>query len=173
METVLTSTTYISSELQYVYDTAEITARRLTDLTGDFVVPGKVVEEIRKGFLARKLESVEESIKVMDPDNASRKKVRAAATETGDIGVLSETDIDVIAVALMIGGTVVSDDYAIQNTCEHMGIPAESSSISGIRKEIRWIWRCTGCRKKFRKQLDKCTVCGHDLKRIPASSRDL
>lgn len=159
--------------MQYVYDTAEVTARRLTDLSGDFVLPGKVVEEIRKGFLARKLEAAEESIKIMDPDQESRQKVRSAASETGDIDVMSDTDVDVIAVALMIGGTVVSDDYAVQNTCEHMGIPAVSSSIKGIRKEIRWIWRCTGCRKKFSKHLKKCTVCGHELKRIPASSRDL
>lgn len=159
--------------MQYVYDTAEITARRLTDLKGDFVVPVKVMAEIRKGYLARKIESIDESIRIIDPDEKSREEARKGARETGDISVLSETDIDVIAVAIMIQGTVVSDDYSIQNTCVHLGVPFRGSSIEPIKKEVEWIWRCTGCRKKFRKAAAQCPVCGHNLKRFPASQRDL
>ncbi len=159
--------------MRYIYDTAEITSRRLTDLKEDFVVPSRVMEEIRKGFLARELETMRESITVMDPDRESRNAAVKAARETGDIGGLSETDIDVIALAFMINGTVRTDDYAIQNTCAHMGIPAESSTTQGIRKEIRWIWRCTGCRRKYNTFRESCSFCGHTLKKFPASQKKI
>ncbi len=130
------------------------------------------MEEIRKGFLARKLDSIADRIEIIDPDEDSRNSVRKAAWETGDIAVLSETDVDVIAVALMIQGTVVTDDYSVQNTCRHLGIEFQGSTIPGIKKEIKWIWRCTGCRKKYREKLNQCPVCGHELRRFPASQRD-
>lgn len=159
--------------MKYVYDTAELTTRRLTDLTEDFVVPSRVMGEIRKGFLRTKLESLEESISVVDPDEESRESAVRAAKETGDFEKLSETDIDVIAVAVMTGRTVRSDDYAIQNVCTHLEIPVQGSSIPGIRREIIWIWRCTGCRKKFAAFRKKCDICGHELKRFPASQKKL
>lgn len=157
--------------MKYVYDTTELTARRLTDLTGDFVVPSKVMAEVRKGFLAKKLDSIAEEITVVDPDSESRNRTRNAADETGDLRTLSEADLDVIAVALMIGGTVVSDDYSVQNVCTHLGIPVQGSSLPGIRKEIKWGWRCTGCRKKYRDYVKACSVCGHELRRIALRER--
>lgn len=148
-------------------------SRRITDLSGDFVVPSKVVAEIRKGFLARKIESIEESLNIVDPDPESRDTALKGARETGDLESLSDADIDVIAVAVMIGGTVISDDFAVQNTCTHLGIPCQSSTEGKIRREIKWIYRCTGCRKKYRTYREQCAVCGHELKKFPASSRDI
>lgn len=161
------------TELPYVYDTAEITARRVTELSEDFVVPRKVMEEVKKGFLAKKIMSIEETLQIIDPDEESRLAARKGAEETGDLEVLSEADLDVIAVAVMIGGTVVSDDFAVQNTCVHLGVPVQGSTLGLIRKEIKWVWRCTGCRKIYKKHLDQCPVCGHDLKRLPRSERNL
>ncbi len=52
-------------------------------------------------------------------------KARQAASETGDLSVLSPADLDVLAKALEYGATVATDDYAVQNVALHLGLKIE------------------------------------------------
>ena len=87
------------------------------------------------------------------------------AKKTGDYYVLSKTDIDVIALALQLNATIISDDYAIQNVARLMNLKYYGAGIETIKKEIKWKYRCTGCHKIYKNYIEICPVCGHKTKR--------
>ena len=95
------------------------------------------------------------------------RKAIEAARRSGDASVLSETDLDLLALACEVGGTLVTDDFAIQNTAHTLGIPVRSLIQRGAEPRI-WHIRCTGCGKYFDQVPTKegdCPICGSPLKR--------
>lgn len=149
----------------FVLDTSAILSRKLNIGQDNFVIPSSVMEEIRLGKIARSMVFHEDSLNVRQPTHSSIIRVREAARETGDISVLSTTDMDVIAVALDIGGTVVSDDFAIENVASKLGLPILGADLSPISKSITWQFSCTGCGKKYTEKVKECNICGHSVKR--------
>ena len=89
-------------------------------------------------------------------------KVVEVAKKTGDIHKLSETDISVLAKALELNAIVVTDDYAIQNVAEALGLKHESVIHAGIRKSFKWVKVCRGCGRKIDSNI--CPVCGSEAK---------
>ena len=59
---------------------------------------------------------------VSEPTSQSLKKVKEASIRSGDGSVLSQTDIEVIALALDVHGTICSDDFALQNTAQYLSL---------------------------------------------------
>ncbi|WP_393971386.1 ribonuclease VapC [Oxyplasma meridianum] len=151
----------------YILDTGAIISRNINLISGNICIPVSVMGEIRKGKLKRNMDEISEYISVIDPSHNFKKLVRKAAEETGDIRVLSETDIDVISAALEISGIIVSDDYAIQNVAGKMGIKYIGVEKETIKKQMEWQFRCTGCRKIYSKFVPVCEICGHAVKRFP------
>lgn len=151
----------------YILDTGAIISRNINLISGNICIPVSVMGEIRKGKLKRNMDEISEYISVIDPSHNFKKLVRKAAEETGDIRVLSETDIDVISAALEISGIIVSDDYAIQNVAGKMGIKYIGVEKETIKKQMEWQFRCTGCRKIYPKFVSVCEICGHAVKRFP------
>ena len=151
----------------YVVDTSAIMSRRIDMLNRKLVFPSSVLEEISKGKLRRLLDAVSPEINVYTPSKESRRNVVSFATKSGDITVLSDTDIDVIALALELKATIITDDYAIENVAEFMGIPYVGSDLKPIQSKIKWAFRCTGCGKFYSSDIDTCRICGHALKRVP------
>lgn len=127
------------------------------------------MEEIKLGKIARSMAWHEENLKVVEPSRATLEKVREAARETGDIYVLSATDMDVIAVALEAGGIIVSDDYAIENVSSKLGLKFLGADLKPISKSITWQYRCTGCGQKYEEFVKACKICGHAVKRTVKS----
>jgi UPF0271 protein len=95
--------------------------------------------------------------------------VKEAASRTGDLEKLSATDIEVIAVALEVKGTIVTDDFAIENVASVLGLKFYGADLKPISREIKWHFRCTGCGKKFSTHTKECPVCGHTVRRIAKS----
>ncbi len=153
-----------------VLDTSAIMAGNIDLWGAECYVPSSVIDEIRLGKLKRQVDSAVSRLKVVVPSDNSRSAARDAALVTGDLSVLSGTDLDVIATGLETGGTVVTDDFAIQNVCRAMGISFEPATGTGIREEIAWTYRCTGCRKVYREPAEICPICGHPVKRISRKS---
>jgi UPF0271 protein len=151
----------------YILDTGAIISRNINLLSGNIYVPASVIGEIRKGKLKRNMDQLSEYISVISPSENYRKLVRESSEETGDIKVLSETDIDVLSSALELSGIIVSDDYAIQNVAGKMGIRYIGVEKETIRNQIEWQFRCTGCRKIYPKFVPVCEICGHTIKRFP------
>jgi UPF0271 protein len=113
-------------------------------------------------------------LKIQVPEKIFADKAREAAATVGDAFWLSETDLQVLALALrlkMQGCTplVVTDDYSIQNMARHLGIEFASLATFGIRRMLKWMRYCPACHRKYPSSYKskKCQVCGTELKRKP------
>ncbi len=136
-------------------------ARALMD--GDF-------EGVSSPRVAGEVE-VPPNLEIIEPRREFIDRVRKAAAETGDVDVLSPADIEILALALQVGGRLVSDDFAVQNVAEKLGIEWESVERR-IRKAFRWEWYCPACRKRHRGK-QECEKCGTITKRRPKKQKDL
>ena len=92
-------------------------------------------------------------------------KIGRAAVETGDDDELSDTDRRLLAAAFELDGTLVTDDYAMQNVAEHLGIAVEVIAREGIEEQRDWHFQCQGCGREFEEGRDRCPICGSDLAR--------
>jgi UPF0271 protein len=128
------------------------------------VTPG-VLAELKK-YKDRRVDLWGELLKVSEPSAEAMKKVKKAAQRTGDSGRISPTDAEVLALALDLGATVMTDDYSIQNLAAYLGVPFFPIGTKGIKQMFRWRWRCTGCGRLLDKEYPECPVCGSPLKSV-------
>ncbi|MFB6253348.1 MAG: NOB1 family endonuclease [Halobacteriaceae archaeon] len=99
-------------------------------------------------------------------------KVRSAAQNTGDLDELSDTDVRLIASALELDATLVTDDYAMQNVAEQLNIEVEMISQEGIEEARDWQFQCQGCGREFDEQKERCPICGSELTRKNPSNAE-
>ncbi len=83
---------------------------------------------------------------------------------TGDSRRLSETDIEVLALALELGYQIVTDDYSIQNLATVLGVPFRGLDQKGIGAVFEWEARCKGCGKRFPAAVKECDICGSETR---------
>ena len=134
-------------------------------LEGSLAIPSSVEEELKDLRAKSKLEALKaKGLFVCEPSTESRKKVIKAAEKSGDAGVISQTDTDVIALALELGGEIATDDFALSNTAQTLGISVIPLQQRAAKKR-RWKYRCTGCMKMHGKP-GICDVCGAEIKRM-------
>lgn len=98
------------------------------------------------------------------PGEDSRERVRRAARESGDDTELSETDLYLVATALELDAVLVTDDYAMQNVAERLGVDVEEISQEGITEEREWLYQCQGCGRVYDEN-QVCPVCGSETTR--------
>jgi UPF0271 protein len=110
----------------------------------------------------------ETCLRVRLPGPEALEKVRKGARETGDEARLSSADIEILALALDLGLPIVTDDYSIQNLASRLKVRYLTLSERGIRQEIAWKLRCTGCGKYLdeRPRGDECPVCGSRVRTV-------
>ncbi|WP_458209749.1 NOB1 family endonuclease [Haladaptatus sp. NG-SE-30] len=99
------------------------------------------------------------------PRDDTVEKVRRAAGETGDRDVLSNTDIRLVAAAFELDGTLVTDDYAMQNVADRMNVSVDVIAQDGIEEQRNWKFQCAGCGREFDENKDRCPICGSPLSR--------
>lgn len=111
-------------------------------------------------------------IDIEEPPEEYTKMVIQVATRTGDIRILSRTDIEISALALYYRERgekviVITDDYAIQNILESLDIEYQPLSRK-IKKHIKWVYACSKCGRRFPTTYDEdiCMYCGGDLVRM-------
>ena len=137
----------------------------------------KVEEEIRSNSMiwVRFRTAVENSrVKVRAPSEEYWKKAKTSANRVGDSFFLSETDLQILALALELraegcASQIVTDDYSIQNVATQIGIDFVSLATFGIRRLLEWIRYCPACHREYPADYNskKCAVCGTTLKRKP------
>ena len=152
----------------HVLDTAALLSRSVNLLSGENITTDSVLNEISMGRLAAQIGSLREIISTRTPDRDHIERVRSAAAASGDLRSLSETDIEIVALALQVNGILLSDDYSVLNLCISLGIRAETVEKPGISRTIKWIYRCTGCGRTIESRV--CPVCGHEGKRYSAKT---
>jgi UPF0271 protein len=138
---------------------------------GDFqyLAPNSVILEIIDSRAKAIVESAirNNRIRIEDPKEKAIEEVRKKARETGDLESLSDTDVEVIALALEKNAIVISDDYAIQNTASQLGLKIEVGVKDGIKKTIKWTSVCEGCGRTYEKKVGTCEICGSRIRKKP------
>ena len=99
------------------------------------------------------------------PAPGTVERVRRAAEASGDLGVLSAADVQLLAAALELDGVLVTDDYAVQNVAERLDLSVEAIARDGIEEVRDWRFQCAGCGREFEAAHDRCPVCGSELAR--------
>jgi len=141
------------------------------------IAPPKVEEEVKRNSmtLLRFSMAVENGrLKIFAPSQEFMDKVKAAATSVGDSFFLSETDKQVLALALEIKARgdspqIVTDDYSIQNVAKLLELEYVSLVTFGIKRLLTWIRYCPACHRKYPANFKakECPICGTALKRKP------
>lgn len=139
-----------------------------------FSVP-KVFRELipdSTSWLRFKVAQDNQLLQVRTPKSNHLEDAKRIATKMGDIIHLSETDLEILALALELkneGMTpiIVSDDYSIQNIAEKTQIEYIPLSTMGIRYQLEWSLYCPACHKRYppSSNLTICKVCGNLLKK--------
>ncbi len=98
---------------------------------------------------------------------------KEAAAMSGDLPRLSDVDVDVLALAIALDATLVTDDYRLQNTMQSLQRPTKSVGTTGAKQVWRWELRCTGCRatspvpanvdRSKKGSVADCDVCGSPM----------
>jgi UPF0271 protein len=111
---------------------------------------------------------------VKNPKSSVLDEVQEASRKVGDMRYLSETDLQVLALALELKGggyspVIVTDDYSIQNVANKIGVEFASLMTFGIKFRFKWILYCPACYRKYPPdyKFKVCEVCGTELKRKP------
>jgi len=104
-----------------------------------------------------------EGLKVVSPTEKSREQVLKAAEKTRDISIISDTDCDILALALDLDALLRTDDFAVQNIAGVLGIRT-APIIQRKAKYIRWKYRCSGC-GRYSDHDGECLICGSIIKR--------
>ena len=133
-------------------------------LQGEIFTTPSVIEEIADVRSRCRLEALlATGLSVVSPSAESVRRVSAAAGETGDTTRLSSTDTDLLALSLDLGAVTVTDDYAIQNVAQRLGLGIEGILQRRARPR-RWKFRCPGCYRRY-SAAGTCPVCGSPLSR--------
>ena len=159
--------------MQYILDASFFFAEQR--LEGDLWTTAEVADEICDHVSKMRFEVLTaEGLKIGGAGHAEISAVKAAAEKSGDLRVLSETDISVIAFGLSSGGTVVTGDFAVQNVCRHLKIPVRSLLAKTAKKKV-WKTLCSGCGAEIPAGEKDCPICGSPPKKRgtekPASAK--
>jgi UPF0271 protein len=147
-----------------------------------FSVPA-VRAELREGSLHRlRFDNAARNgyLKILTPSPWSLERLDEVVKEMGEKGILSNADTQLLALGLLLQSegmspTVVSDDYAVQNVANSLGLGFRSLATPGIKQRFEWIIYCPGCRRSYESpQRDNvCPVCGTKLKRKPGVKKKI
>lgn len=161
-----------------ILDTSAFIAGYEASHEGENYTTPSVREELEEaGLPLLRLEAAIETgrIKIIKPGEKYINRVRILAAELGEIGNLSEADIDVLALGLQLkelgwSPIIISDDYSLQNIADRACLEYRGMTTRGIKLRIRWEIYCPGCREVFRNLPPNtpCPRCGTRLKRRPA-----
>jgi UPF0271 protein len=137
----------------------------------------KVEEEIRtKSMTWVRFKTAVESRKIIVriPSEECLNLVETSAITVGDTFFLSETDKQILAIALQLKKSgrrpqIITDDYSIQNVATQLGIEYASLATYGIRRLLRWMRYCPACHREYPADFasTRCAICGTELKRKP------
>lgn len=141
---------------------------------GRYYTTYHVMDEVGSRGIGSQL--IHSRVQVTEPSKQSIQKVRQVAAKTGDLKSLSEADASILGVSLDLVSsgndvTLVTDDFAVRNVAEVLGIGLSETTVRGEWKQITWITYCKGCGKEFSDpKATICDVCGTKLSRKPKAS---
>ena len=165
------------NERIYVLDSTAFYAGIPFQGEGRYYSTYQVLGEIKHKSLASPL--IHSRVQVLEPSKESLQTVKNVAIRTGDSKSISEADASIIALTLDLSTSkkdenilLVTDDFAIRNVAEVLGINLSETTIRGEWKNITWITYCKGCGKEYSNpKATVCDVCGTKLSRKPGTTK--
>ena len=122
------------------------------------------IKHIKKNHDALGILIQTKRLKVIEAEKKYIDVVIKMAKATGDHGKLSNEDISSIALCLQLDGEIITDDYAISNVSEKLGLKSIPLMTEGIKNTGNWIYYCPGCHRNFPEQ-SGCPICGNPLRK--------
>jgi UPF0271 protein len=144
-----------------------------------FVTTPGVIEEVRNRMSRFRAETLFllDKMKERTPVEDDLKRVESVSSSAGDQIVLSQNDIELIALALTVARNepdtvLVSTDFAVLNTASHLGLKTLDPN-KRFGQEITWGMRCPACNHKTKSTTrdTECPVCGTTMRRTPLKKR--
>jgi UPF0271 protein len=133
-------------------------------IPGEMYTPPSVIDELVDLRSKCRYETLLASgLLVVPPTKESSGRVSDAAEKTGDADRISDTDRDILALALDLSATIYTDDFAVHNVAHELGIATQPIQQRRAKKRA-WKFCCTGCRRFYRAS-GECPVCGSPIKR--------
>jgi UPF0271 protein len=145
-----------------VPDSSFFIERRSSD--EDAVTLPEVRDELEDTSRFRFDAATGKGMRLETPSDETVRRVRNAAEETGDVSVLSETDVHLVALAYEEEATLVTDDYAMQNVASRLGVETRGAGKEEIEEERDWHYQCAGCGRVYDEK-KRCEVCGSETTR--------
>ena len=145
-----------------VLDTAALLTWPLEMLIGGICAESQL-DEVERLSPSRHMMLESQGPRFEVPNPAAIELAIQASQETGDFSGLSSVDLDVLALALSTGHTLVTDDYRLQNVCQHRGHPWRGVIQEGVREVRKHALVCIGC-GAMQSGGDVCPDCGSPLK---------
>ncbi len=166
----------------YVLDTGVLVST-WTDKKVDstFITTPSIIGEVRNRLSRFRAETLFllEKMEERTPHEKDVKRVESVSTSSGDKSVLSQNDIELIALALTISSegsdiTLVSTDFAVLNTASHLDLKILDPNKK-FRQEITWVMKCPACyyKSKTPTRETECPVCGTEMRRSPLKKRKI
>lgn len=145
------------------------------------VMTSSTVREIRDINTEMLLNNLinDKQLRIEDVDYCNDDEIMNVLLSSGDLMRLSDTDKDIIALALKYkregyNAVTVTDDYSMQNALKLLNLEFKSVRTKGIKKTIKWQKICKGCRQEYPADtlLEECDICGSPIirKRMNAHS---
>ncbi len=135
-----------------------------------------IVKEVKSDYARALLESRIRNglIKILDPNPKTLQSIKKQLQKNGSWWILSPADREILALAIELKKThqpiLITNDFEIQNACSLLHITWQEFNRIGNRKpkikdQIKWIFQCTQCKRKYRAFTPNCPNCGGKLKR--------
>jgi UPF0271 protein len=125
----------------------------------------KEVKHIKKSYGALEALIDADKLRVIEPEAPFLQQVMRTAKKTGDFSRCSYADLSIVALALQLKTTILSDDYAVGNVATMLNIPVKSVGNKGITEVRKWIAFCSACGKAYEQNTIECVLCGNRLRR--------
>ena len=150
----------------FVLDTCAFLTQKHPD--GECItVPGIKAEIVNKQSKQYYNNLISTKLKVLKAKGKSYELVIEKSKNTGDYNVLSDVDIDIIALGHETKGTIISDDFAIQNVAMELNINFLSCSGKTIAEKRLWKYKCTACNNVENIKRKDCLICGStEIRRV-------
>ena len=161
-----------TSGLLFVLDSSAI-ANGASVPPAQAMVPPAVLDEFQPGGATRRRldQFLAAGMQVRQPTDRARARVAETVLGMGAASRLSQADQEVAALAVDVGpvGTLLTDDYTLQDAAKRLGIRVASVATAGIEAKKDWRPRCTGCGRWFSQmpKKDECPICGSLVKAKP------
>jgi endoribonuclease Nob1 len=122
------------------------------------------IKHIKKNHDALGILIETKRLNVIEPEKKYSELIIKMAKATGDFRNLSKEDISSIALCLQLNGEIITDDFAISNVSESLGLKTIPLMTNGITDKGKWVYYCPGCHKNFSDSTE-CPICGNKLRK--------